>query len=317
MIERPKVVCLVGPTACHKTESSVQLAKRLNGEIVSADSVAVYRQLNIGSAKPTLEERQGVLHHMIDVADVWDTDYSVSRFRSEARTAVDGILARGKLPIVVGGSGLYSDAIFADFSFSVPSDPDLRARLEREYAACPEAVFERLRSADPVAAARLHIRDAKRVVRALEVCILSGRPFSEQNNRFAKVQEGEGTYDVFRIGLTMDRERLYQRIGQRVDSMFRQGLRDEAYDLFSRGWVPERYPAMQSIGYAQLYEAYCDRCSPEEASAAIKLATRHFAKRQLTWFRRNPKTEWYCCDNYKNTEELISSLEGAITEKNE
>lgn len=291
-----RVVCIVGPTACHKTEASILLAKAIGGEIVSADSVAVYRGLDIGSAKPTIEERAGVVHHMIDVAEITDVDFTVARFREEARQALDDILRRGKTPIVVGGSGLYSDAIFSDMRFSVPSDSAVRAALESEYQRDAEAVFERLRAVDPTTAARLHPNDAKRVVRALEVYECSGRPFSAWNRDFESVQTQSDGYQVLRFGLTMDRAALYERIDRRVDVMFDRGLQDEAFALFDRGLTPDRYPVMQSIGYAQLYEVYTGQSTLTEARDAIKRSTRHFAKRQLTWFRRNAQTKWFAAD---------------------
>lgn len=311
MTALPAVVCIVGPTACGKTSVSIELAKRLNGEIVSADSVAVYRGLDIGSAKPTVAERCGIAHHMIDVADVTDTDFTVARFRKEAREAIDDILARGKLPIVVGGSGLYSDAIFSDMRFSAPSDAAVRAKLESAYLADKDAVFARLREVDGQTARRLHPNDQKRVVRALEVYEVTGKPFSAWNRDFASVQEEGETYRVLRRGLDMDREALYRRIEARVDRMFADGLEAEAFALFEKGYTP-RLPAMQSIGYAQLYDAYAGRCTVEEAKAKTKLDTRHFAKRQLTWFRRNPQTIWYRVDAYASTAELATELESDI-----
>ncbi len=293
MTTKPKIICIVGPTACRKTEISVALAKSCNGEIVSADSVAVYRGLDIGSAKPTLEERGGVLHHMIDVADITDTSFTVAFFRQMARASIDEILAKDRLPIVVGGSGLYSDAIFSEMRFCAPSDSAVRAALEREYTKDPNALFSRLKAVDKITASRLHPNDAKRVIRALEVYEVSGIAFSAWNASFQKAQEEGETYDTRRFGLSMPRELLYKRIELRVDRMFQQGLKEEAYALFDRGLTPDRYTAMQSIGYAQLFEAYCGRCTVEDAKAKIKLDTRHFAKRQMTWFRRNPKTVWF------------------------
>ncbi len=313
MTQKPVVLCIVGPTACHKTEVSIQLAKRLNGEIVSADSVAVYRRLDIGSAKPTSEEQQAVPHHMIDVADITDTDYSVARFRRQARRAIESILSRGKLPIVVGGSGLYSDAIFSDMRFSAPSDPAIRARLEKEYETDANAVFERLRHLDAATAERLHPNDAKRVIRALEVYEVSGKPFSAWNEAFGKAQTEGESYRVLRCGLDMDRAKLYERINLRVDRMFENGLKEEAFALFDEGLTP-RYPALQSIGYAQLYEAYRGAISLEDAKEQIKLATRHFAKRQLTWFRRNPQTRWYFVDRFHSVDALLLALEQDIKE---
>lgn len=310
------VICIVGPTACHKTEVAIGLAKRLDGEIVSADSVAVYRRLDIGSAKPAVAERDGIPHRMIDVADPDDRDFTVARFREMAIHAIDSILDSGKLPIVVGGSGLYSDSIFADMSFSVPSDPAVRKRIESEYTADPLGVYARLRSLDPVTASRLHVNDAKRVIRALEIYEISGSTFSEKNHDFETVQETPVRYRVLRFGLNMDRSLLYERINSRVDAMFQNGLVKEAYELFGEGYTPE-FPAFQSIGYAQLYEAYRGNMTLEEAKEAIKLATRRFAKRQLTWFRRNPETKWFFTDRYPSIEAVISAIEEDITHRYE
>lgn len=308
MTQKPFVLCIIGPTACHKTEVSIQLAKQLNGEIVSADSVAVYRRLDIGSAKPTIEEQQAVPHHMIDVADITDTDYSVARFCQQARDAIESILSCGKLPIVVGGSGLYSDAIFSEMRFCAPSDPAIRSRLEKEYRTDADVLYDRLRRLDAVTAERLHRNDAKRIIRALEVYEVSGKPFSEWNEAFVKAQEEGERYRVFRCGLDMDRAKLYERINLRVDRMFENGLKQEAFSLFDEGLSP-RYPALQAIGYAQLYEAYRGAVTLEEAKEQIKLATRHFAKRQLTWFRRNKQTKWYFTDQFESMDACIRAIE--------
>lgn len=293
MSGKTTVLCIVGPTATGKTALSVALAQKLNGEIVSADAVAVYRKLDIGSAKPTEEERRGIAHHLIDCINIEQADFSVSVFRKRAREAIEGIAQRNALPIVVGGSGLYLDAIFSDMRFSAPSDTALRTELETEYDADRNAFFALLSVSDPATAKRLHPNDKKRVVRAMEVYRLTGRPFSELNRDFACAQEGDGTYRTVRIGLNTDRQKLYERIDRRVDDMVARGLIKEAYDLFDDGYTPDRFTAMQSIGYAQLYESYCGMCSTEEAIDAIKLATRHFAKRQITWFKRNPDTVWF------------------------
>lgn len=307
MNAKPVVLSVVGPTATGKTALSVALAQRLNGEIVSADAVAVYRGMDIGSAKPTQEERQGIPHHMIDCADITDRDFTVSVFRELARAAVDGILKRDRLPIVVGGSGLYADAIFSNMRFSAPSDSDLRAELEADYDRDKNGFFALLSASDPITAARLHPNDKKRVVRAMEVFRLTGKPFSELNRTFSDVQAGDGTYRIVRVGLNMDRELLYRRIDLRVDRMIESGLIDEAYGLFREGLTPDRYTAMQAIGYAQLYEVYCGRCTEAEAIEAVKLATRHFAKRQITWFKRDPNTVWFDMQR-QDREEIIERI---------
>lgn len=291
-MKKPVVLCIVGPTACGKTSLSVETALRLSGEIVSADAVAVYRGLDIGSAKPTPEERRSVPHHLIDCVDLSDQSFTVSTFRDMARDAIDGIVKRGKLPIVVGGSGLYVDSVFSDMRFSAPSDSDIRAVIEKEYDANPNAVYEALSASDPITAARLHPNDKKRIVRAVEVYRITGSPFSALNRDFESAQKDDQTYDTVRVGLNMDRKTLYERIDARVDRMAEDGLVSEAYDLFDQGYTLDRYRAMQSIGYAQLYEAYCGRCTIEEALQNVKTDTRHFAKRQLTWFKRNKDTVW-------------------------
>ena len=293
MTSKPTVLCIVGPTATGKTALSVELAKKHDGEIVSADAVAVYRGLDIGSAKPTEAEKDGVPHHMIDCAEIRNDHFTVSTFREEARRSIDAILSRGRLPIVVGGSGLYVDSIFADMSFSAPSDPSLRTSLEQDYDTDKTAVFERLKSLDPTTAERLHPNDKKRVVRALEVCIVSGRSFSELNRSFETAQKSDETYRVVRVGLQMDREQLYRRIDARVDEMIRNGLVNEAFTLFEQGLTPDRYTAMQAIGYAQLYDVYRGVCDLSYAVDEIKHSTRRFAKRQITWFKRNREIVWF------------------------
>ncbi len=308
-----KVLCIVGPTACGKTALSVALAKRLSGEIVSADAVAVYRGMDIGSAKPTEQERQGIPHHMIDCVDVTDDRFTVSAFREQARYAIDDILKRQKTPIVVGGSGLYLDSVFSDMRFSAPSDSGIRASIEKEYDDDPIALFESLRRADPVTANRLHLNDKKRVVRAVEVMRITGQPFSALNRSFETAQHSDDTYNVVRIGLNMDRSVLYERIDQRVDQMLEQGLLQEAFSFFDRGLTPDNCRAMQSIGYAQLYDVYTGRETLEHAIERIKLDTRHFAKRQLTWFKRNPETKWF--DPTKQTmDELVLQITELIHE---
>lgn len=293
MSARPNVLCIVGPTACGKTALSVALAKKVGGEIVSADAVAVYRGLDIGSAKPTEAEREGVPHHLIDCVDVTDDSFTVSSFRALAREEIDNILRRKKLPIVVGGSGLYVDAVFSDMRFSTPSDSTIRAAIEKEYDACQEAVFAALRSADPVTAQRLHPNDKKRVVRALEVFRVSGQPFSALNRDFSSVQQGDDTYRSIRIGLNTDRQKLYARIDRRVDRMMADGLKEEAFSFFDRGLTPDNCRALQSIGYAQLFDVYTGSASLGAAVEQIKLDTRHFAKRQITWFKRDQSTVWF------------------------
>ncbi len=289
---KPNVLCIVGPTASGKTALSVELALHFDGEIVSADAVSVYRRLDVGSAKPSEAERKGVPHFLLDCADITDESFTVSTFRQLARQTIDDILARKKLPIVVGGSGLYLDAIFGSMSFSTPSDPLIRADLEKAYNRDQNAFFESLRASDPVTALRLHPNDRKRVVRAMEVFRLTGQPFSSLNRDFESAQSEDETYRTIRIGLSTDRRILYERINSRVDRMIEYGLLSEAFSLFDIGLTPDRYRAMQSIGYSQLYDVYQGKTTLADAIEKIKLDTRHFAKRQITWFKRNPNTTW-------------------------
>ncbi len=309
MKTKPSVLCIVGPTACGKTSLSIDASLALSGEVVSADAVAVYRGLDIGSAKPSLAERKGVPHHLIDCADITDSSFTVSTFRTLARNAIDDIASRGKLPVVVGGSGLYLDAVFSDMRFSAPSDSEIRALIESEYDRDPNAVYGVLSACDPVSAERLHINDRKRVVRALEVYRITGKPFSELNQSFEDAQQNDDTYRVVRIGLNTDRNVLYQRIELRVDRMMQDGLYKEACAFFLKGFTPENCRALQSIGYAQLFDVFRGHCTMEDAVAKIKLDTRHFAKRQITWFKRNNETVWF--DPLKTPQEQIIK---AITE---
>ena len=305
MMDTPRVLCIVGPTACHKTELSIRLAKALGGEIVSADSVQVYVGMDIGSAKPTMEERQGIPHHMIDCLPIDTPAFSVSLFREMALKAIDGILMRGRLPILVGGSGLYVNALTSPFDFAVPSDAAVRNRIAAEYDASPEDVFKRLAACDPATARRLHPHDKKRVVRALEVYEASGKPLSDYGGDFVGAQMRQETFEPVIIGLTMEREALYRRIDARVDAMFANGLLAEAERIYHMGYK-RTLPAMQSIGYRQLFDCFDGTCTLAEAREQIQRDTRRFAKRQLTWFRRDARIEWF--DATAWNEDMIAEI---------
>ena len=305
---RQKVVCIVGPTACHKTELSIELAKRTRGEIVSADSVQVYFHLDIGSAKPTIEERQGIPHHMIDCLPIDTADVSVSMFRSIAIDAIEGIVSRGNTPIVVGGSGLYVNALTYPLGFAVPMNDEIRARVAAEYDQDPLKTFERLKASDPVSAQKLHPNDKKRIVRALEVYDCSGQPLSSYGADFLNSAGESPAVDPLMIGLTMDREQLYQRINLRVDRMMEQGLLAEAKAIYDAPYE-RNLPALRSIGYQQLFAYFDGTCSLEQAVEKIKQDTRRFAKRQLTWFRRDERITWYDATNWDSMkDDLIERL---------
>jgi tRNA dimethylallyltransferase len=310
-MQNKRIICIVGPTACHKTETSIELAKRTNGEIVSADSVQVYIGMDVGSAKPTLEERQGVAHHMIDCVPIDTPSFSVSQFRTLAMQSVDDILSRGKTPIVVGGSGLYVNALTYPLGFAIPRDDTIRAGMETLYDADPQAAHDRLAAVDPATAKRLHVNDKKRVVRALEVYECSQKPLSSFGDDFANESGNEAPYEPLMIGLDMDRKLLYERINLRVDRMMQNGLLEEAKRIYNAGY-DKKLPAMQSIGYRQLFSYFSGDFKLDEAVEQIKLDTRHFAKRQLTWFRRDKRVGWHDVTDYCAVQEtLLTDLSAA------
>ena len=285
---QPKIVVITGPTASGKTALGVALAQRLGGEVVSADSMQIYRGMDIGTAKPTPEEMQGVPHHMIDIADPAE-NYSVSRYAAQAAACVDDILARGKLPIVVGGTGLYIDSLIAGRTFADgTADTALRQELSERYDEIGgEGLLGELRKVDPERAARLHPADKKRIVRAMEVYILTGKTITQHD---AETRAVPPRYDAAKIALDFaDRQDLYDRIDRRVDAMVRQGLFDEVRALLAAG-VPADCTAMQAIGYKEAVAAVRGEASPPVA--AIQLAYRRYAKRRLTWLRRDPDLFW-------------------------
>ena len=288
---RQRIVCIAGPTACHKTELSIELAKRIDGEIVSADSVQVYIGMDIGSAKPDMRERQGIAHHLIDCLPIDTPAFSVSMFRSLADREIKDIAARGKTPVVVGGSGLYLNALTYPLGFAVPRDDAAREPISRAYDEDPSASYARLSEVDPASAARLHPNDKKRIVRALEVFDCSGRPLSDYGGDFQNDAKFDAPFDPLLIGLNMERERLYARINLRVERMMEAGLEEEARRIYNAGY-DRSLPAMQSIGYRQLFACFDGECELDDAVMQIKQDTRRFAKRQLTWFRRDPRIQW-------------------------
>ena len=265
----PKILVIVGPTASGKTRLAVELAHEWNGEVVSADSMQVYRRMDIGTAKPTAEEMDGIPHHMIDVADPGE-DFSAARYVEMASACVDGILARGRLPIVAGGTGLYIDSLLSGRTFAAFSpDSPLRGELEAELARRGgAAMLEELARVDPETAARLHPNDHKRIVRALEVFRSTGRTISQHDRETRALPP---RYDALTIGLTFrERADLWARIDRRVDQM----------------------AAMQAIGYKEFVAAVDGQISWKEAEELVKLRSRQYAKRQLTWFRRREGTQW-------------------------
>lgn len=286
----PKIVIICGPTATGKTKLGVALAKKLGGEVVSADSMQVYRRMAIGTARPSQEEMQGIPHHMMAVAEPWE-NYSVARYVEEASACVDDILARGKVPIVVGGTGQYIDALCSGRTFSAfQPESGSRARLQAQAArgGLP-ALWADLQRIDPEAASRLHPNDEKRIIRALEVWYDTGETISQHDRRTQAIPP---RYEALTITLTYaDRQDLYARIAQRVDRMMEQGLEQEVRDLLALDLPPD-CTALQAIGYKQMVGAVTRGEDLAAAVAEVKLRSRQYAKRQLTWFRRDPNACW-------------------------
>ena len=286
----PRIVCVVGPTASGKTKMGVALAKAFGGEVVSVDSMQIYRGMTIGTAAPTAAEMEGVPHHMIAVADPGES-WSVARFAAEADACVQDILRRGKLPVLVGGTGLYLDALvrgnsFAEGCAGTAVRQALQKRMEAEGAA---ALLEELRAIDPEAAARLHSKDEKRILRALEVWQETGKTITQHNR---ETQLLPPRYDALYIGLDFEsRDDLRGRIDRRVDLMVAEGLLQEVRNLLSSG-IPRTATALQAIGYKQFLAVEEGRATVEEAVEEVKLRSRQYAKRQLTWLRRNEAVFW-------------------------
>ena len=281
----PKIIVITGPTASGKTWLAVELAKLYNGEVVSADSMQIYRRMDIGTAKPTRSEMGGVPHHMIDVANP-EEDFSVARYVDMAAACVDDVLSRGRLPILAGGTGLYIDSLlsgrtFAAFDEVSPLRGELEERFRREGG---QALLDELARADPEAAARLHPNDAKRIVRALEVWLTTGKTITQHNEETKALPP---RYDA--LTLTLDfqrREDMWTRIDRRVDRMMADGLEAEVRSLLDSG-VPLKCTAMQAIGYKEMAAAILGDGDIAGAAEEIKLRSRQYAKRQRTWFRRN------------------------------
>ena len=286
----PKILVICGPTASGKTALAVELALRHHGEVVSADSMQIYRRMDIGTAKPTPEEMGGVPHHMLDVADP-EEDFSVARYVDMAAKCVDDILSRGKLPILAGGTGLYIDSLlsgrtFAPFQPDSPLRGELEEQLRREGGA---AMLARLAQVDPDSAARLHPNDEKRIVRALEVYQSTGKTITQHN---LETQAIPPRYDALTLALAFERrEDMWSRIDRRVDQMMDQGLVDEVQRLLDSG-VPAKCTAMQAIGYKEMAAALLSGGDVRSAAEEIQLRSRQYAKRQLTWFKRNKAARW-------------------------
>ena len=303
------IICLAGPTASGKTALAVELAKEFDGEVVSCDSMQVYRRMDIGTAKPTKEEMQGIPHHMIDVASP-EEDYSVSRYCAQAAPIVEDIVARGKTAIIAGGTGLYMDSLIRGNDFAPFPSTGVRQRLEAQAdAEGLEAMADWLRSVDPEAAERIH--DRKRLLRALEVYLETGETITEHNRRTQAIPP---RFTPVWLGLDFeDRQQLYDRIDLRVTKRLEMGLLEEIRELLASG-VPEKATAMQAIGYKEFVDALASRETLEAAADQVRQSSRRYAKRQLTWFRRNKAMHWLIREKQTTGEDIFRSARQVLRE---
>ena len=302
----PKIVCVVGPTASGKTKFGVAIAKAIGGEVVSVDSMQIYRGMTVGTAAPTAEEMEGIPHHMIAVADPKES-WSVAKFTEMADGCIQDILARGKVPVLVGGTGLYLDALVrgTDFAAGDSSGETRKMLQERVLKEGIEPLFEELKNIDPEAAAKLHLKDEKRIIRAMEIYLETGETITEHDRRTREIPP---KYEAVYLGLDFaDRDDLRARIDKRVDIMVEQGLLQEVENLLAAG-LPKDATALQAIGYKQFLAVEEGKISTQEAVEEVKLRSRQYAKRQLTWLRRNKDIHWFY---WKKTPDFSAALQNA------
>ena len=304
----PPLIVITGPTATGKSALGVEVAKQLRGEIVSADSMLIYRYMNIGTAKPALEERQGIPHYMIDHIDP-DEKYSVALYQGQATKCLEDIIERRKIPLLVGGTGLYIRALTEHYNFpGTEKNHELRQNLmhqAQKYG--QEALHTRLTQIDPAAAARIHPHNLKRVIRALEVYYLTGKPFS-----YFQKRDQKGKYNLIMFGINMERQLLYRKIEERVDKMLRLGLVEEVQNLLNKGY-DVGLTSMQALGYKEIIAYLKGENTLTEAIYLLKRNTRHFAKRQLTWFKGDKRILWLKMEQ-DNISEVAQKIAGRYKE---
>lgn len=310
MEQRQKLIVLIGPTAVGKTRLSIELAKKFNGEIISGDSMQIYKGMDIGTAKITREEMEGVPHHLIDIKEP-DESFSTAEFQELVRKKISEISSRGKMPMIVGGTGLYIQSVIFDYHFTeAPSDPVFRRSLEEEAETKgQEFVHGKLKEVDPESASRIHPNNVRRVIRALEIIHCTGKTAGELQEN----QSPELLYDTAIIGLTMDREMLYNRINLRVDLMMEQGLLGEVKYFYEKGL--KDCQSIQAIGYKELYDYFDGKVPLEEAIENLKQNSRRYAKRQLTWFRNKMIVEWFDMSESKDAEKKFAEISKFIEGK--
>ncbi|MGJ7920971.1 tRNA (adenosine(37)-N6)-dimethylallyltransferase MiaA [Neobacillus sp. LXY-4] len=310
MNNKEKLVVIIGPTAVGKTKLSIELAKRYNGEIISGDSMQIYRGMDIGTAKIKEEEMEGIPHHLIDIRNP-EQEFSAAEFQQLVREKITEISSRNKLPIIVGGTGLYIQAAIFDYQFSdALSDPEFRSKLEkRADLEGNQVLHDELASIDPQSASEIHPNNVRRVIRALEIYHCTGKTKEETQAN----QSPELMYETALIGLTMDREQLYERINLRVDLMVEEGLLEEVESLYKRGL--RTCQSIQAIGYKEIYQYLDGLTSLPEAIETLKQNSRRYAKRQLTWFRNKMNVQWFNIgedDFVKKISEISAYIEGKL-----
>ncbi|MDF2962404.1 MAG: tRNA dimethylallyltransferase [Paenibacillus sp.] len=308
---KPNLLVLVGPTAVGKTRLSLQLAVDYGAEIISGDSMQVYRGMDIGTAKATLQERQQIPHHLIDIHNP-DHPFSVAEFQERASQLIFDIHGRGKLPFIVGGTGLYVESVCYDFQFSESGSDEAFRNEQAEFAAKhgAEALLERLRQIDPESAERLHANDQRRIIRALEIYHLTGERLSDR----LKVQKKQSPYELCIVGLTMDRALLYKRIEERIDQMIDEGLVGEVERLLQQGYG-KQYISMQGLGYKEMIDYLQGSLSWEAAVELLKRDTRRFAKRQLSWFRHMKDIHWVDVSDLGNFSAHLDQVHAIIADR--
>ena len=305
------IICIAGPTASGKTALAVEIAKEFNGEVVNCDSMQIYKRMDIGTAKPTEAEKQGVVHHMVDICEP-DEDFSVSRYCELAAPIVEDIVARGKTAVISGGTGLYMDSLIRGNDFAPFPSTGQREKLEAEAdEKGMEFMLEKLRAVDPESAVRLHLSDRKRIIRALEVFCETGETITAHNLRTQAIPP---RFSPLWLGLDFDpRQALYDRIDLRVGLMLDQGLMAEIESLLASG-IPQKCTAMQAIGYKEFVAAMNGECSLEEAADQVRQSSRRYAKRQLTWFRRNKSIHWLVRHPGQGADEILEAARRIIKE---
>lgn len=304
-----KLIIILGPTAVGKTQLSLEIAKKFGGEIISGDSMQVYRHMNIGTAKLPLEERQGIPHYLLDILEPHE-GYSVAQFQSQAKALISEINSRRKIPLIVGGTGLYISSVIRPYYFTSGGggNEEFRRLKLAEFAKDRgKSLHQELAAIDPEAAARIHPHDSRRLIRALEVYHQEGRPISS----YQQEKPPQPDYRLALIGLTMEREKLYARIEERVDAMLEEGLVDEVRNLLEAGYQRELF-SMQGLGYRQIAGYLAEETTLKEAVEEMKTATRRFAKRQMTWFKRMEGIHWFDKGYYPDEEELFGAVADRI-----